>query len=63
MAEIETSIIARQCLSQQMISFEEMKQQGSAWQFRRISSSTTVVWRFTAADARYKLKKLYPVIL
>lgn len=62
MAEIEIGVLARQCLSQQMISFEEMMRQVSSWQFRRNSSSATVVWRFTAADARCKLKKLYPVI-
>lgn len=63
MAEIEIGTLSRQCLAQQIMSFEEMKRQVAAWQFRRNSSSATVVWRFSAADARCKLKKLYPVIL
>lgn len=63
MAEIEIGVLSRQCLSRQMISFEEMKRQVCAWQFQRNSSSATVVWRFTVADARCKLKKLFPVIL
>ena len=63
LTEIEIGVLSRQCLSQQMISFDEMQRKVSAWQFHRNSSSATVVWRFTVADARCKLKKLYPTIL
>jgi hypothetical protein len=35
----------------------------SAWQERRNAGAVTIDWRFTTADARIKLKKLYPTIL
>jgi hypothetical protein len=63
MAEIELSVLARQCLKERMDSQAHLQQQVAAWQQRRNAATRTVNWRFTAADARIKLKRLYPCIL
>jgi len=63
MAEIEISILSRQCLAESMTSIQEMRHKVSAWQCRRNAACSTVIWRFTTDDARIKLKKLYPTIL
>jgi hypothetical protein len=60
MAEIELSALARQCLSRRIGTREELEHEVQAWQDRRNSESITVIWRFTTADARIKLKRLYP---
>ncbi len=60
MAEIELSALARQCLSRRIGTREELEQEVHAWQDRRNEEATTVNWRFTTADARIKLKRLYP---
>ncbi len=62
MAEIEIGVLSRQCLEESMSSIETMRRKVSAWQCRRNAACSTVNWRFTTADARIKLKKLYPVI-
>lgn len=62
MAEIEIGILSRQCLAENMTSMDEMRRKVSAWQLRRNAACSTVNWRFTAADARIKLKKLYPIL-
>lgn len=62
MAEIELSILDRQCLSQRLSSFEIAQQQIDAWTTRRNHASTAIDWRFTAEDASIKLKHLYPSI-
>lgn len=63
MAEIELSVLARQCLSERMDDKENLKEQVAAWQVRRNASAVTIDWRFTTEDARIKLKRLYPTIL
>jgi DDE superfamily endonuclease len=60
MAEIELSALARQCLSRRIGGQEELEREVQAWQERRNAEATTVNWRFTTADARIKLKRLYP---
>ena len=60
MAEIELSALARQCLSRRIGTREELEREVHAWQQRRNEESITVNWRFTTADARIKLKRLYP---
>jgi hypothetical protein len=62
MEEIEIGVLSRQCLAKKMTSIEEMHRKVAAWQFFRNLNSFTVNWRLTAAGARIKLKKLYPVI-
>lgn len=60
MAEIELSILARQCLSDRMPSIDFVQKQVHAWQTERNQAQVTIHWRFTTEDARIKLKRLYP---
>jgi len=62
MVEIEIGILSRQCLAEKMTGIDQMRRKVSAWQFRRNAACSTVNWQFTTADARIKLKKLYPVL-
>jgi hypothetical protein len=62
MAEIEFSVISRQCLSGYIPDIETLERETSAWEIERNTKKATVEWRFTTDDARIKLKKLYPVI-
>jgi hypothetical protein len=61
-AEIELSVLSRQCLDRRLPDFATLATQVIAWQDRRNASGGTVDWRFTTADARLKLKRLYPKI-
>ena len=63
MAEIELSVLARQCLAERMNDKENLKEQVAAWQERRNTSAAKIDWRFTTEEARIKLKRLYPIIL
>jgi len=63
MAELELSILARQCLSERMESPVNLITQVQAWQNRRNRTATRVDWQFTTQDARTKLKRLYPNLL
>jgi len=61
MAEIEASVLRRQCLDGRRIaSRERLAHELEAWAARRNAHEATVDWRFTMADARIKLKRLYP---
>jgi len=60
MAEIELSVLARQCLAGRIPNFERAQQQVAAWQQARNQQRATIQWRFTTQDARIKLKRLYP---
>lgn len=62
MAEIEIGVLSRQCLSKYIESKERMRKEVRVWQQERNNAEATVDWQFTSADARIKLKKLYPVI-
>lgn len=61
MAEMELSILSRQCINRRFDSASEMDQQISAWQTERNEKQLGANWRFTTSDARIKLKSLYPV--
>lgn len=63
MAEIEISVLARQCLSERMDGKAFVIEQAAAWEDRRNACGTGIDWRFTTEDARIKLKRLYPSIL
>lgn len=63
MAEIELSVLARQCLEERMESQERLSRAVGAWEQARNAAAVRADWRFTTADARVKLKRLYPVIL
>jgi transposase len=58
MAEIELSVLARQWLGERVSSPEELHQRVAAWQEQR--NQAKINWRFKTADARIKLKRLYP---
>lgn len=62
MAEIEFSVLSRQCLNGYLPSLIRLTQEVNAWEMERNTHNATVDWRFTTADARIKLKKLYPTI-
>lgn len=62
MAEIELSVLARQCLKERMEDKPTLQSQAAAWQARRNQHRTKMNWQFTTADARIKLKRLYPSI-
>jgi hypothetical protein len=63
MAEIELSVLSRQCLGERMESRERLASEVAAWQERRNGAKARVDWQFSTADARVKLKRLYPKIL
>lgn len=63
MAEIELSVLARQCLDRRMPDKALIISEVAAWEQARNRAGMTVNWRFTTEDARIKLKKLYPSIL
>ena len=60
MAEIELSVLARQCLAQRLPSMERVRTVIEPWQRARNAHHVQVQWRFTTADAREKLHRLYP---
>lgn len=62
MAEIELSVLSRQCLDQRIPDLASLKGAVALWQAQRNRASTTIKWRFTTADARIKLHSLYPSI-
>lgn len=63
MAELELSVLARQCLTERMGSQANLSHQVQTWQNRRNRTATRVDWHFTTQDARTKLKRLYPNLL
>jgi len=62
MAEIELSALVHQCLDRRIPDKATMIQEVKAWQDQRNSEVIKVHWQFTTADARVKLKSLYPKI-
>ena len=60
MAEIELSVLERQALGQRIEGREKMARVTGAWEEERNERGVEVKWRFTTADARIKLHKLYP---
>ena len=63
MAEIELSILGRQCLNRRIAEAETLQREVSAWEVERNTRAAKLEWRFTAEDARIKLKHLYPTLL
>jgi hypothetical protein len=61
-AEIELSVLKRQCLPERIPDIDLMKRKIRAWNNERNSKQTKVNWQFTTEDARVKLKRLYPKI-
>ena len=61
-AEIELGILARQCLARWIPDQDALRRESKTWQDQRNQDTIKVDWRFTTADARIKLKSLYPSI-
>lgn len=59
-AEIELSVLKRQCLGHRIPCIHQMRSEVAAWNHDRNNRQTTVDWQFTTKDARIKLKRLYP---
>lgn len=62
-AECELSVLSRQALAKRFASKEELKIQVEAWASDRNNAQKGVDWQFKTADARIKLKRLYPTVL
>ncbi|TAL45895.1 MAG: hypothetical protein EPN89_11535 [Methylovulum sp.] len=63
MAEIELSILSRQCLDRRIPDQDTLKKEVAAWQAARNALGSPMEWRFTTEDVRVNLKKLYPTVL
>jgi transposase len=62
MAEMELSVLARQCLDRRIPNPVVLRREVAAWEWARNVATVKVDWQFTTADARVKLRKLYPTI-
>jgi hypothetical protein len=60
MAESELGVLASQCLNRRIPDKETLTREVAAWETRRNKNQTKADWRFTTAEARIKLKRLYP---
>jgi DDE superfamily endonuclease len=61
-AEVELAALTKQCLGRRIGSLPELKRQVEAWADDRNQRAVEVKWRFTTADARIRLRSLYPSI-
>ncbi len=62
MAEIELSVLSRQCINRRIPDEQTLHHEVQAWVNDRNSKIAKVDWRFSTANARIKLKRLYPKI-
>lgn len=62
MAEIELSVINRQCLARRISDKETLSAEVSAWETSRNDVKVQIDWQFKTKDARIKLKRLYPIL-
>jgi hypothetical protein len=62
MAETELSIQDRQCLDRRLDATKVVRREVGVWETQRNKAKITINWRFTIADARVKLKRVYPSI-
>ncbi len=60
MAELELSVLQRQCLRQRLPDRDAMAREVAAWARRRNDHTKRIDWQFTTADARTRLRRLYP---
>jgi transposase len=63
MAEIELSVLSRQCLSRRIPDKQTLATEVAAWEEDRNSVKVQINWQFRTEDARIKLKRLYPVFV
>ncbi len=62
MAETELSILDRQCLDRRLDATKVVRREVGVWETQRNKAKITINWRVTIADARVKLKRVYPSI-
>ena len=60
MAEIELSVLSRQCWDRRLPDEETLKREIKAYEGRGNEAKATIDWQFTSSDARVKLHRLYP---
>jgi hypothetical protein len=60
MAEAEFAVLSRQCLDRRLGSVQVVQSELAAWEHQRNDVHAMINWRFTVADARIKLERLYP---
>jgi hypothetical protein len=63
MAEIELSILSRQCTKRRIPNKIILAAEVTAWEKKRNTALVQIDWQFKAEDARIKLKRLYPVTI
>ncbi len=61
MAEIELGVLSAQCLDRRIPDAKTLDAELAAWEAARNRDASRVIWHFTTADARIKLRPLYPV--
>jgi hypothetical protein len=61
-AEVELSAVARQCLDRRIPDIQTLRREVAAWERTRNAAAVKADWQFTTADARIKLKRLYPTV-
>jgi hypothetical protein len=61
-AEIELSVLKRQCFQERIANLKIMQEEIVAWETNRNNKQAKVNWQFTTAEARIKLKRLYPIV-
>jgi len=62
MAESELSVVSSQCLDRRIPDRPTLTEEVAAWQRSRNNTHAKVDWQFTTADARVKLRRLYPAV-
>ena len=62
LAEIELGVLGRQCLARRIADLATLESEVAAWELARHAEQVRINWQFTTADARIKLKRLYPVL-
>ena len=60
MAEIELSVLTRQCLRRRLPDADTLASEVAAWEEKRNRAQVTIRWQFATEDARIKLRRLYP---
>lgn len=61
-AEIELSVLSRDCLDQRIASASALDAELGVWETHRNRDASKVTWQFTTSDARVKLRRLYPQV-
>ena len=62
MAEIELSVLGRQCLARRIAQQDTLRRKVEQWEGQRNATTAKVVWQFTTKQARSKLQALYPSV-